>query len=216
MRSLLNSPQYPTFICPNCRAGADLEAEVDELAEEWVQLKSLEAEAQAQVQAQAAPHADAESEAEAEAEEETEATAQAEITAALPVTATGTSTPEPSLTNDNDAIDAMDATVSITPEALQRAQMSHAVSEPLPIRNAASGVGRSKQIRDSRSPSPPEMTNGAEGPITPRNNAGPWVFDGSAGRNSDAPSELGMRSLDAAAGAGARHTSHTAEERESK
>lgn len=176
MRSLLNSPQYPIFICPNCRAGADLEADVDELAEVWRQLKSEEAEAQAEAARQP------------ETEEET--------TTAQPIAPTGTSTPERSLTNDSDV---MDATVSITPETLQRAQSSHAVSEPLPICNAASGAGRSSQLRDSRSPSPPGMTNGAEGPITPRNNAGPWVFDGSAGRNGDALPASGMRSLDAAA-----------------
>src|SRR6185436_13826280 len=39
IRSLLASPQYPIFICPNCRAAADLEAEVED-PEEWEQLES--------------------------------------------------------------------------------------------------------------------------------------------------------------------------------
>ena len=38
----------------------------------------------------------------------------------------------------------------------------------------------------TRTPSPtgvnPTLIGGPEGPITPRNNAGPWVFDGSGGR----------------------------------
>ncbi|KAF5009610.1 hypothetical protein FDECE_4215 [Fusarium decemcellulare] len=174
VRSLLNSPQYPIFICPNCRAGADLEADVDELAEEWQQMKN-EAEAEA-----ATP-------AKADTEPETDTTP--------PAATTGRSTPERSNTHDSDP---MDVTVNITPETPQRNENSHTISEPLPIRNAASGAGRSGQLRDSRTPSPPGLTNGAEGPITPRNNVGPWVFDGSAGRAADATAAE-MTSIDAAA-----------------
>lgn len=171
VRSLLNSPQYPIFICPNCRAGADLEADVDELAEEWQQLKN-EAEAEASTPAQA------------DTEPETDP---------VPAAAnSGTSTPERSHTAD---IDHMDVTVNITPETPQRNEVSHAISEPLPIRNAASAPRRVGQLGDSRTPSPP---GGTEGPITPRNNVGPWVFDGSAGRTVSA-TEGEMTSIDAAA-----------------
>ncbi|KAJ4175010.1 hypothetical protein NW754_005430 [Fusarium falciforme] len=174
VRSLLTSPQYPIFLCPNCRAGADLEADVDELAEEWEQMKE---------------------EAEAEAATPAKADTESETEQAPPVATPGRSTPERSNTCDSDP---MDVTVNITPETPQRHEVSHTVSEPLPIRNAASGAGRSGQIRDSRTPSPPGMTNGAEGPITPRNNVGPWVFDGSAGRAA-APTSAEMTSIDAAA-----------------
>lgn len=171
VRSLLNSPQYPIFICPNCRAGADLEADVDELAEEWQQLKN-EAEAEASTPAQA------------DTEPETDP---------VPAAAnSGTSTPERSHTAD---IDHMDVTVNITPETPQRNEVNHAISEPLPIRNAASAPRRVGQLGDSRTPSPP---GGTEGPITPRNNVGPWVFDGSAGRTVSA-TEGEMTSIDAAA-----------------
>lgn len=72
---------------------------------------------------------------------------------------------------------------------------SHAASEPLPIvRKSFSSAGRSGNLMENRSPSPP--VNG-EGPITPRNNAGPWVFDGSAGQRA-AVANSAMRSLDAA------------------
>ncbi|KAM0428297.1 hypothetical protein ACHAPT_007198 [Fusarium lateritium] len=174
VRSLLTSPQYPIFLCPNCRAGADLEADVDELAEEWEQMKE---------------------EAEAEAATPAKADTESETEQAPPAATPGRSTPERSNTCDSDL---MDVTVNITPETPQRHEVSHTVSEPLPIRNAASGAGRSGQLRDSRTPSPPGMTNGAEGPITPRNNVGPWVFDGSAGRAA-APTSAEMTSIDAAA-----------------
>ncbi|KAF4962640.1 hypothetical protein FSARC_9310 [Fusarium sarcochroum] len=170
VRSLLTSPQYPIFICPNCRAGADLEADVDELAEEWQQMKN-EAEAEASTPAQV------------DTEPETET--------APPASNSGVSTPERSNTIDSDQ---MDVTVNITPETPQRNEVNHAISEPLPIRSV-SGARRSGQLGDSRTPSPP---GGAEGPITPRNNVGPWVFDGSAGRTVSA-TEGEMTSIDAAA-----------------
>lgn len=170
VRSLLTSPQYPIFICPNCRAGADLEADVDELAEEWQQMKEEEDRA---------------------AEEEI---SEPEAAPVEPVPSADTTTIEKSNVHDTDA---MDVTVNITPESPQRGNLPHAVSEPLPIRNAGSGAGRPSALRDSRTPSPPGL-NGAEGPITPRNDAGPWVFDGSAGRRADATTAE-MTSLDAAA-----------------
>ncbi|KAF5000718.1 hypothetical protein FGRMN_1559 [Fusarium graminum] len=166
----LSSIAYPIFICPNCRAGADLEADVDELAEEWQQLKN-QAEAEASTPAQV------------DTEPETEV--------APPAPDSGASTPERSNTVD----DHMDVTVNITPETPQRNEFNHAISEPLPIRNAVSGARRSSQLGDSRTPSPP---GGNEGPITPRNNVGPWVFDGSAGRTVSA-TEGEMTSIDAAA-----------------
>ncbi|KAF5025609.1 hypothetical protein F66182_2311 [Fusarium sp. NRRL 66182] len=172
VRSLLNSPQYPIFICPNCRAGADLEADVDELAEEWQQLKN---------------------EAEAEASTPAQVDTEPETDIAPPEVKSGISTPERSNTVDSDHLD---LTVSITPETPQRnGEVNHAISEPLPIRNADSGVRRSNQLGDSRTPSPP---GGTEGPITPRNNVGPWVFDGSAGRTVSATAGE-MTSIDAAA-----------------
>ncbi|QPC77043.1 hypothetical protein HYE68_007795 [Fusarium pseudograminearum] len=178
VRSLLNSPQYPIFICPNCRAGADLEADVDELAEEWQQMKN-EAEAEASTPAQV------------DTEPETELEPEPEPEPAAPVAGSGTSAPERSNTVDNEH---MDVTVSITPETPQRNEVNHAISEPLPIRTV-SGARRSNQLGDSRTPSPP---GGNEGPITPRNNVGPWVFDGSAGSTVSA-TEGEMTSIDAAA-----------------
>lgn len=162
-------PSYPIFICPNCRAGADLEADVDELAEEWQQLQEVQdmAEEQSSSEPEAAPVA--------------------------PVTSADTTTVE----QNNHENDAMDVTVNMTTESPKRTNLPHVVSEPMPIRSTASGAGRPSALRDGRTPSPPGM-NGTEGPITPRNDAGPWVFDGSAGRRAD-PSAGEMRSLDAAA-----------------
>lgn len=77
----------------------------------------------------------------------------------------------------------------------------NSITQPLDIRplplQTLNGTAR------DRTPSPPGQPglNGNEGPITPRNDAGPWVFDGSApAARADAESQPagGMRSLDAA------------------
>ena len=166
VRSLLTSPQYPIFICPNCRAGADLEADIDDPSEEWEELEA-EGENGDKSSVNGAPLAPAPSATPAEQES----------------------------TIMQDA-DAMDVTVSLStsdsPSPTGRGNLPHSTSEPLPI---PSGSGRA---RDQHTPSPPN--NGHEGPITPRNEAGPWVFDGSAGQRSQADGpESGMGSLDAAA-----------------
>ncbi|POR34701.1 Uncharacterized protein TPAR_05099 [Tolypocladium paradoxum] len=166
VRSLLTSPQYPSFVCPNCRAVAGLEDDVEEPSE-WQQLGEGQEEGETPQPGAGQPQG------------------------------TGASSPEPADVTVQDA-DAMDVTVNVSASdspASRSTSIPHATTEPLPIRNPASGSGRANHLRVGRSPSP--STNG-EGPITPRNNAGPWVFDGSAGRRvADATSE--MRSLDAAA-----------------
>lgn len=70
---------------------------------------------------------------------------------------------------------------------------SHATSEPVPI-------GR----RRTPSPGSAGPANVHEGPITPRNDAGPWVFDGSGARIGVAPT--GGASASASASAGTRQS----------
>lgn len=187
VRSLLTSPQYPIFICPNCRAGADLEADVDDPAEDWEAMDAEE------------PHADETSANGASAPPVTNGLhnmALNGVAAAAPSDEHSISGPDDDLSGPE--IDPMELTVSVPASELtpNRGNIPHAVSEPLPIRNSASGAGRAIVPRDNGSSTPPGST--AEGPITPRNDAGPWVFDGSAGQTDD-ESNNGMRSLDAAA-----------------
>ena len=153
-------------MCPNCRAGADLEADVEEPSDDWQQLEDEEMDADKK-----------ESSAAESIEEQSDEAASdgADASAAEP--------------------DPMDVTVSVSqPDspAGRSNSASHSTTEPLPIRNPASGSGRVGHLRGQRSPSP---SSGAEGPITPRNNAGPWVFDGGAGGRDGVPT----MSLDAAA-----------------
>lgn len=178
MRSLLTSPQYPLFVCPNCRAGADLEADVDEPSEEWQQLEEGHEEEEA-----------------AEAED-----GERQAGDKPPNSQSPPSPPEPADLTVQD-VDAVDTTVAVAAPESPAAQpiLHHATTEPLPISSPASNAHRAGHQREKGSPS---LGANGEGLVTPRNNAGPWVFDGSAGRRV-ADAAPGMRSLDATAGVGA-------------
>ena len=169
VRALLTSPQYPIFICPNCRAGADLEADIDDHVEDWEQV---------------------------EADGQNGDKSSVNGAPLVPSSPSPQAQPEGSLVHDATM---MDVTIALNPPDSpgDRGNLPHATSEPLPIANPASGSGHAS-TRDQLTPSPP--INGHEGPITPRNDAGPWVFDGSAGqRRAAGESGPGMRSLAAAA-----------------
>lgn len=107
--------------------------------------------------------------------------------------APATETPEAAMANTDNAASAEAAmsdggasTPSTTASSRPGGEGSHATSDPVPIN------GR-------RTPSPNSIgnhvTNGHEGPITPRNDAGPWVFDGSGARIGVAPTAGARQSL---------------------
>ncbi|KAK3401250.1 hypothetical protein B0T20DRAFT_164382 [Sordaria brevicollis] len=167
IRSLLSSPSYPQFICPNCRAAADLEAEVDD-PEDWEQLEADE-------QMDDAVYVQDESQASSNEGQARPAAAtplqQHETDASGDVTMLYSNPQQPAASSPFDGP--------------SRSQGSHnSTSPPMPIRqtpaalNGQAGEGR----RDAaRTPSPTgiaHVVSTNEGPITPRNDVGPWVFDG--------------------------------------
>ena len=194
IRSLLASPSYPIFICPNCRAAADLEAEVED-PEEWEQLDSDEGD---RPQEGALLHARDSSDNQSslapprKSRESVRSTRQAQAA------------PQPRDVEDGDVTMLLDHPAQFAPQvdsvglsgnnSTRPAISPFSTSSPVPIRTTAtsqravsggaaiaSGDGR----RDARTPSPtgaPVALNHHEGPITPRNDAGPWVFDGSGVR----------------------------------
>lgn len=185
IRELLTGPSWPIFTCPNCRAAADLDADVDEPAEDWQQLDSGADEASESEN----PFADATPEA---TREGTQNDAEPMPTA-----------PAPSESSDPD-VDMADATVLLDSHATPagRTPSANATSSPVGIPNASSRPHSGPASpRATRTPSPHGNGNVPhEGPLTPRNDAGPWVFDGDAGRASQDISRPGaMNSLDATA-----------------
>ncbi|KAK4241891.1 hypothetical protein C8A03DRAFT_40726 [Achaetomium macrosporum] len=193
IRSLLSAPSYPIFICPNCRAAADLEAEVED-PEEWEQLDSDEGAAPQEGALLQPPPTDPNNPGSAAPSSAPRKSRESARSARF------TQPPPP---NEVPEVDML-----LEPEPAQQASfppqlsgtattipdpsiLSHTMSDPMPIpaqRNILPGDGR----RETRTPSPTgaPVTNGHEGPITPRNDAGPWVFDGSADNNTSHPSRL--------------------------
>lgn len=137
-------------MCPNCRATADLEAEVDEPMEEWQQL----------------PEEVLEEKAEDDAAQR----------------------------DNTDNGDAGDMTVHFGSSAMLPPPSGslRIASDPVPIPNATQ--------RRTPSPAGNPLLNNREGPITPRNDVGPWVFDGNPTRVSqENVRRNAMGSLNAAA-----------------
>ncbi|KAI1174197.1 hypothetical protein F4777DRAFT_580239 [Nemania sp. FL0916] len=171
IREMLQGPSAPIFMCPNCRATADLEAEVDEPSEEWQ--KFTENQAEEKAEGEAAPESGA------------------------PTSSV------PPLTSDShrrseDQVDLGDTTMHIsnttTPQPYP-ASARRVASQPVSIPNGP----------QRRTPSPVRagLLMGHEQLTTPRNDAGPWVFDGNPARVSqESTRRNGMASLNAAAQAG--------------
>lgn len=110
-----------------------------------------------------------------------------------------------------DRVDASDATMRILemPPGLNsihdsiRSSSSQFLSTTSPMPIVRGGAGGLSSRRDRQTPSPEAglITTGPEGPITPRNDAGPWVFDGGVGPQCAVPVSTasgGMPSIDSA------------------
>ncbi|KAK8092033.1 hypothetical protein PG997_002394 [Apiospora hydei] len=174
IRELLMGPSYPIFSCPNCRAAADLDMDVEEVSDEWQQLDSGPEEANEN------PFADNASQQEAEPSRQGAQSAQI-------------ASPE---------VEMGDATVLLNSSPAAANTPVHANSSPVAIPTTSrTTTAAASSNRGTRTPSPTgaPLANCTEGPLTPRNDAGPWVFDGDAGRASQDISRPGaMNSLDAA------------------
>jgi len=209
IRSLLASPSYPIFICPNCRAAADLEAEVED-PEEWEQLDSDEGAAAQDGALLQPPPADpnnANSTATPAPRRSRESTRSTRLFAAQQQTQPAEVADVGMLIDSSpprqESPPQLDGAGTLSDPSL----LSHTLSNPMPIPSPAQRIlpdGR----RETRTPSPTgaPVTNGHEGPITPRNDAGPWVFDGSGVRlssESARPAAAALSQGDASAGAGA-------------
>ena len=230
IRSLLSAPSYPIFICPNCRAAADLEADVEEPEEEWEQLDSDEGNGNTQQQEGALL--------------KVQGGGSTDNSGALPpprrsresVRSARHALLAASQKVEHEDITMLDASPQPekTPPSAPRPPISHTASNPMPIPLAGGGAPIGQRAVSAsavnmsttgaaRTPSPTDgipTVNGHEGPITPRNDAGPWVFDGSGIRLRDgAPAEGGngtgvtrINSLEAAVAVGGNNAGGSEEE----
>lgn len=211
IRALLSGPNYPIFICPNCRAAADLEAEVED-PEDWeqigVELEGKENENTEESRSKE-PRLDPPAQVEAgrtsvdrirASLERARATrtsmertrSQNNVNNLVPAHDEPAEAPQTAASENADMTDAhiSDGGAS-TPSSLgaNNETTTHATSDPVPIPTGT------PITRRTPSPNSIPVINGHEGPITPRNDAGPWVFDGSGARIGIAPTAGARQSL---------------------
>ena len=192
---MLIGKRYPHFACPNCRAIWNLEAEVD----------NPESEAEWEDAAPATNGASAEEDNVQSATTVPEHTNTDEDTQHIGAVAaaldrdgdtsmiTGNLSLDEGISNDEQSATLGPGTLPklSTTGLLSRRQASgaaptegssdavHDIELPDAARSTAAASSNPVDIARVQSPVP----TGEEGPLTPRNNAGPFVFDGSAGRD---------------------------------
>lgn len=204
IRVIINGPHWPHFICPNCRSVADLEAELEDPTTngDWEEVESEDAAVQLRENAEVDVSATAQRRA-----NETE-DSEVNIQVDREESERGTDLDIAETSDDSDVAQGTDRAAAEmgymqirgTPLPSESNPItSNATSAPVdiisrkPVGNAIpSSSSRVPQRQTNRTPSPTglgdslEVAVGAEGPMTPRNDAGPFIFDGSAGRASGA------------------------------
>lgn len=229
IRVIINGPHWPHFICPNCRSVADLEAELDDPSTngDWEEMESEDASAHppgaadAEVAAAAATLAQPQNAANGVSSESSGVIAGGE----RGESDHGSDLDIAEVSDDSDVAQdvnrAVDGMVYMrlddSPSSEgSRPPVSSATTAPVDIisrKAVGSGsVARLAQAdprldrESARTPSPNgfgsslDVAVGVEGPMTPRNDAGPFIFDGSAGRTSGArPANVATLNLAAAA-----------------
>ncbi|ROV95029.1 hypothetical protein VPNG_09461 [Cytospora leucostoma] len=213
IRSLLSSPHYPIFICPNCRAAADLEAEVED-PEDWEQLEEeLEETGRSEESRSKEPRLEPPAPVEASRNSVERIRTSLERARATAAERARTSI-ERSRSRTNPPGTTISTPLGETPEVTMSNSIdNHATSEQAPSGGGASTPSTMGSVRPShelshatsdpvringrRTPSPGSggPANAHEGPITPRNDAGPWVFDGSGARIGTTPNGGARQSL---------------------
>lgn len=181
VRRIINGPQWPTFVCPNCRAVADLEADVDEPIGDgdWEELDAAEDADASEESHDAEPQSRSVGVASG-----TEDASTALDRAMERMHIQGSADAQPPSSSSLGPID-----ISRNNRATSRRQSSDATSG----NNGAIPIARNVRTPSPSSRTMPnglEVLTGAEGPMTPRNDVGPFVFDGSAGQAVEAPMPL--------------------------
>lgn len=175
---MLVSRTYPQFTCPNCRAVTDLEAEVDQIDDEWVEEEWVLQGAENTSTNDSVPGGPVNG-----------ATQSVQNTHSVPETMEEIEIPDAAAAGEPDAIMTDDMLVTDPSENEDQLQaeaynVGTATLDAVNIPNAPISIANHSEemLRAPTPDAPPDVISG-EGPLTPRNNAGPFVFDGSAGRS---------------------------------
>lgn len=193
IRPILNNhKQWPQFLCPNCRAVTDLDADIEDTGDgDWEDENDTGSSPEV-----AATHAtNGFISAHDESANDGDDDVLSRITSRV-LSMRDDPNLKPTLTNSSDSIGGLSTSIS-----LHARRGAHRISPPfLPSSeqpNTRHGAGRVQLLRPVTPTQPllgvealnePSIrTPGTDilmhdGPMTPTNNAGPFVFDGSAGR----------------------------------
>jgi E3 ubiquitin-protein ligase DMA1/2 len=185
IRPILNGPTYPNLTCPNCRAAHDLQADIEEVESEWED----EIELQQAIEA-------------SKKDNSTSATSLAANTipshqrpsvdqdgdSPMPDHIPHSSAPVPQRPPPPPPTESQSDAALINQTLEQRLQTGTGASSATPPRDIPPRAN-SNSNSNSRFELAPSV-NGivTDGPMTPRNDAGPFVLDGGAGRTTAATS----------------------------
>jgi hypothetical protein len=187
IRPILNDAKsWPQFLCPNCRARHDLEADVDDLdGENWEDANGADTSPEIIPNGTIPEDDDLDMDGDDEALSNTTSRILSVQNSDLP----------PVTSTSSDPINGSNASANL----LSR-RGARRISPPFPPvteTRSLSGPGQSAQYLRPITPTQPLFGDGLDeaslrtpttdmllhdGPMTPTNNAGPFVFDGSAGR----------------------------------
>ncbi|TVY29409.1 E3 ubiquitin-protein ligase [Lachnellula hyalina] len=212
IRVIINGPHWPHFVCPNCRSVADLEAELEDPYADaenagWEEVQAVDDSPVAADRPIQSPEPEGELEHETETTEALNTFLHAEgedleldhieHSDGVDEASDDSSQAANHIVEDLEFLSVEQPPSPISSAGSQSDQISNSTVPPVNIgRPRGTHLeqpdprrGRSR----SRTPSPngipsslSDVLVGAEGPMTPRNDAGPFVFDGSAGRSSGA------------------------------
>lgn len=185
VRRIINGPHWPHFVCPNCRAVADLDADVDEPTEgEWEEFDTADLENSA-----VGPLLSGQ-------EEETPPIEPAPDTSP-PQSSNQTPLISAEVVLNNThadySADELMANLDINDRGRsdESENLGMRLSAPIDIAGPRRSVSRRRDDDESeerRTPSPQlqsaDILSGVDGPMTPRNDAGPFIFDGSGGNRA--------------------------------
>ncbi|KAL2357626.1 hypothetical protein BJ546DRAFT_1058201 [Cryomyces antarcticus] len=184
IRPILNGATWPHFLCPNCRAMTDLEAEVDEPEEyeEWEDDEDLDIQSTS-----VNPDIGVNGGSSTQGHDDRP------------------STPNGVHGSSDGAVAHLNSTmggISLPDSQADGETSSLSSAEPFTTTSASAASSAAINILSAQNPAQTGLFNGtadtpmtpaqialapdlmiAEGPMTPRNDAGPFIFDGSAGRS---------------------------------
>ncbi|RKF72194.1 putative ring finger protein [Golovinomyces cichoracearum] len=196
IRMIINGPNWPHFVCPNCRNVADLEAELEEVHdEEWEEVKIEEKSADegnlTELSSQSPEFEDNSPRANLSAKEPDPQEPEG-LEANIAARYSSMNLDEPSEDQFNQKFDELaykldrvqldEPKTSVTYSHLETSETNRLAINIISRKNSETRALECFAPQDSHTPSPENIRShklnvSAEGSLTPRNNVGPYLFE---------------------------------------